>query len=267
MREKPHMTFEESLIGRPNTIKTQVSLYRNWIKPYSNVSDDKLLHHLVRTWQKKDLKPSTMKIALGVAIKYLEFKTGNKPNAKNLVKIIGNMSMPSEVKCWNREEAEKALKFCKEELPEMYLPLLVTLHTGIRKGELCGLKWEDIDWINGRIKIKRSYDGPTKNGKPRTIPISNKLAFLLEKYYNVGDEKKPLFEGGDLNYHLHKICRLAGVKKISWHQIRHTFSSLALESGVSPRLVAELLGHSSVSITLSMYWSLIDDKIDLGFLP
>jgi len=261
--------FEQSLMGRENTIKTQSSLFRHWIQPYAKRKiDDKLLPHLVAIWRREGLKPGTQRILLNVASKYVEFITGEKPKLKGLAKIVSNMEMEPEPKAWSKAEAEKALEVCKEEMPWFYLPLLVTLHSGIRKGEWTGLRWSDINFIKGTIKIQRSYDGkPTKNGKSRIIPISTKLALELEKHYIVGQEDKVVYNAGDLNYHLHKLCDMAKIRRISFHGLRNTFASLALEAGVSPRIVSNILGHAHVGITLQYYWSLFSEKVDLGFLP
>jgi len=260
--------FEQSLMGRENTIKTQSSLFRHWIEPYAKRKiDDKLLPHLVSIWRREGLKPGTQRTLLNVASKYVEFITGEKPKLKGLAKIVSNMEMEPEPKAWTKIEAEKALEVCKEEMPWFYLPLLVTLHSGIRKGEWTGLRWSDIDFIKGTIKIQRSYNGPTKSGKPRMIPISTKLALELEKHYIVGQEDQIVYNAGDLNYHLHKLCDMAKIRRISFHGLRHTFSSLALEAGVSPRIVANILGHASVQTIFSTYWALFSDTPDLGFLP
>jgi integrase len=177
------------------------------------------------------------------------------------------MEMPTPIKVWTKEEASRALEVCKNELPELYLPLLLTLHLGLRKGEAIGLKWSDVDIVTGTIKVQRSYDGPTKNGRPRKLKLSRKLALELEKYYVIGEDNFHIFERCELNYHLRKLCKLAEVPKISWHQLRHYFASSALEAGVSPRLVQEVLGHTQLSTTINLYWSLFDTKIDLDFLP
>jgi len=263
----PFPAFEQTLIGRPNTILTQVSLFRHWVQPYlTKKLDDKFIPHLVAIWGKEGLKPGTIKGLINVASKYVEFMTGEKPKTRGMVKIMENM-VESEIKCWTKPEAEKALEVCKEEMPWLYLPLLVTLHTGCRRGEFVGLIWSDIDFVKGTIKIQRSYFGPTKTGKPRVIPISNKLALELEKHYIVGQEDQVVYNGGDLNYHIHKLCDLAKVRKISWHGLRHSFATLALEAGVSPRQVQAILGHASLSVTLDLYWNLFSEKVDLGFLP
>jgi len=264
------MKFENTLLGRPNTLKTQRNIFKNWVLPYKDQlikHPDATLSSMVKDMSEKGMKPGTIRAAISLATRFVEHELGTRPNSKAILRFLSNSVNQTEPKCWTREEAKKALEVCKSEYPEMYLPLLLTLHTGIRKGELCGLTWEDVDWLKGTLKIARSYDGPTKSGKSRIIPISRPLANYFERCYIIGQDNCPIFEGGDLNYHLKKICRLARVKVISWHGLRHTFGTLALEDGVSPRLVQFLLGHSTLSTTLNIYWNLTKEEVDFKFLP
>jgi integrase len=151
--------------------------------------------------------------------------------------------------------------------------MVVTLHTGMRRGELFGLKWEDIDFAKKKINIVRSYDGPTKSGKPRSVPMSDSAADVLTSCYNGQDDDEHCFNRCDPNPRLKKLqVYVYGTlelkrKTISWHGLRHTFATLALEAGRSPKLVSEMLGHSKVSTTLDLYWNKSGEDLDLGFLP
>ncbi len=265
----PVKEFKDSIIGRPNTIKTQVAIFGKQIAPYLPCEDPKtFLHSLVVRWQAQDLKPTTINVYLGIAAKYLEFKNGYKVDTRRLRTIISRMSIPSEVKCWDKTQAQKALRVCQEELPELYLALLLTLHTGLRIGEAKGLKWGDIDIFGGNIKVMRSYEGPTKSGKPRVIPFSDKLATLLEQYYIIGHDDRHVCTDFDWNHCLRKLCAKADIPKISWHGLRHSYATLALRAKVDPRLVQDLLGHSNLTTTLNLYWHVTDKNIDVGlFVP
>ncbi|NMA62252.1 MAG: site-specific integrase, partial [Firmicutes bacterium] len=153
--------------------------------------------------------------------------------------------------------------------------------TGMRKGEICGLKWEDVDLVARRLAVKRTLLraspepilGPPKNGRSRAIAISPQTASLLKKHktkqnelkLSVGEayaDKGFVFakENGDpiqINNFGQRsytdLIELAGVKNIRFHDLRHTCATLLLAKGVNPKIVQERLGHTDISMTLNRY--------------
>lgn len=124
--------------------------------------------------------------------------------------------------------------------------------------------------LHGRIKVSRSYDGPTKNGRTRYVPMSAELSNTLTKARNLllRNPSEPVFEQFDPNPVLRRVCAHAGVTTLRFHDLRHTFASLALGNEINPRKVADWLGHSSVVTTMSIYWNLTKkENDDMGFLP
>jgi integrase len=166
------------------------------------------------------------------------------------------------------------------------LGILLTFYTGIRLGELCALKWSDLDFDAGTMSVTRTvtrvknfqpgkskttlYIGPPKSRKSiRKIPLPDFLLKLFGKYAKWRtDENSYLFSGTDIPMDprayekLYKrILKGAGVKDRKFHTIRHTFATRALELGVDVKTLSELLGHSNVSITLNIYaHSLLEQK-------
>jgi integrase len=152
----------------------------------------------------------------------------------------------------------------------------------MRRGEIWGLRWDDIDVLNDRITVQRSYDGPTKSGKSRIIPISFTLEqiFLADERfisYNCIGKKSNRKRSKNMNVIPHnfdpnpllrELMKKAGVPQEgrTFHSLRHTFSTLALESGRSPILVSKALGHAKLSTTIDIYWNVSKEKLDLGFL-
>jgi integrase len=76
-----------------------------------------------------------------------------------------------------------------------------------------------------------------------------------------------VFEHQNPNPRLRRLLSLAKLPLVRFHDLRHSFATMALENGVSPRVVAEWLGHSSVQTTLSIYWNMTDNDTPLTFLP
>lgn len=138
--------------------------------------------------------------------------------------------------------------------------ILFLLHTGCRFGEAAALRWEDValDDPRPRIRIRRSawegQAGPTKNGRTRSLPITPQLHATLRTFPHDHPYVFALLDGslptsyGAVRY-LKQICERAGVRRISWHALRHTFATELSTRNVPIRAIQDLLGHSSVAIT------------------
>lgn len=143
------------------------------------------------------------------------------------------------------------------------------LATGLRRGELLGLKWEDIDLQNGVIHVRRQVarvDGEVKElplktkNSYRNISISwDAVAMLTEmEAHRSSDYVFPSSTGGPIspdsvNNMLHRVLKRAGLPSIRFHDLRHTFATLALQNGVDIKTVSGMLGHFSAGFTLDTY--------------
>lgn len=166
------------------------------------------------------------------------------------------------------------------------LGILLCFYTGIRLGELCALKWGDIDFEAGTMSVARTVSRvsalPGEAGKsslrvgmPKSVKSVRKIplpAFLMALAINlkmhVAEESCYLLSGSDLppdprayQKLFKKILNEAGVKDRKFHAIRHTFATRSLELGVDIKTLSEILGHANVSITLNIYaHSLMEQK-------
>lgn len=146
--------------------------------------------------------------------------------------------------------------------------ILLTLYTGLRLGELCGLRWSDVDLMNGNISVKRTIqrldsdfliDSPKTFSSERTIPLPSFIAELMrniepenkEYYVTTGSNgfTQPRTYQNRFKAYL-KECELPDYH---FHTLRHTFASRAIELGIDPKSVSEILGHANVKITLDLY--------------
>lgn len=145
----------------------------------------------------------------------------------------------------------------------------IELATGLRRGELLGLKWEDIDLTAGVIRVRRQVsriDGKiveaplkTKNAY-RTVTISPQAVEVLnaQKAKTNDEYVFPSPNGGPIspdsvNNMLKRVLKRAGILRVRFHDLRHTFATLALQNGVDIKTVSGMLGHFSAGFTLDTY--------------
>lgn len=171
------------------------------------------------------------------------------------------------------EERLKIFKYAKNHLDNKTLGILICLCTGLRIGEICALKWEDIDLRNGFIninhtiqriytsKIKKSkivISSPKTENSRRKIPIASELNLILEKFdrnkdfYVISGSKKYI-EPRTYRKFFKKILTILNISKLKFHSLRHTFATQAIENNIDYKTISEILGHSCVNITLNLY--------------
>ncbi len=150
--------------------------------------------------------------------------------------------------------------------------ILLCLHTGLRLGELCALKWGDLDLGNRILMVNRTVQRIAVNGcrtktvlmetepksenSRRTIPLTAEMAGLLARL----DTGRPYVFGGEkaleprtMQYRFGKILKESGIDNRNFHTLRHTFATNCVENGMDVKSLSELLGHSDVKITLNRY--------------
>ena len=150
--------------------------------------------------------------------------------------------------------------------------ILICLYTGLRIGELCALKWSDIDFENSVMHIKGTQsriDGELKITSPkskascRVIPIPDFLMEKLKEHKNYS-EFVLSHNGGSVEARAYRrrlkdLLKSADLPDIKFHALRHTFASRALEVGMDYKTLSEILGHASVSITMDLYVHSLDE--------
>lgn len=175
----------------------------------------------------------------------------------------------------------------------------LTLATGLRIGEVCGLRWDDIDLSGGVLYVRRSLgrlskmeDNPVGNrtelalsdvkseNSRRSIPLLRGICADLEAWRNVQrrdierigadifahpemvltNEFGGLIEPRTLSDYYHAILKAADLPHFTFHALRHTFATRALEQGMDAKTLSTLLGHYSVAFTLDTYTHVLDDQ-------
>jgi integrase len=160
---------------------------------------------------------------------------------------------------WFTAEETRA-RLARTRNAEEHALLLFPFDTGARAGEQLGLHWGDIDWHNRKVVFRRAISegvlGPTKTGKTRHVPLTPALADALKAIRHL--RGKHVFSNADgspltlwqLHERLEGACRRAGLRRIRWHDTRHSFASQLTSAGVPLRQVQEYLGHSTITMTM-----------------
>jgi len=151
---------------------------------------------------------------------------------------------PGRLRYLSEDEIRKLLNECKTDY--LRTILIIALNTGMRKGEILNLSWNDLDFNNRLIHI---YE--TKNNERRDIPMNNFVFETLSSYR----AKQPLSDGKifpylDVKKSFHGACAKAAIKDFRFHDLRHTFASHLVMGGVDLATVKELMGHKSIEMTL-----------------
>jgi len=139
--------------------------------------------------------------------------------------------------------------------------ILIAIRTGMRQGELKGLQWSSIDWDNRVVIVRHSRCdrekalGAPKSNRTRSIPLDREVYEVLRRrkqstgYVFENKYDRPLHHSW-LTYYLDKLCEQSGLRRITWHTLRHTFATHLVMKGVPLNTVQELLGHSTIMMTM-----------------
>ena len=168
---------------------------------------------------------------------------------------------------------------------------VLAIHTGLRQGELLGLKWNDVDLEAGTLHVRRTLvtakggpvlAAPKTRGSRRSVKLTGSATDALKNHLNHQLEEieraGPLWQenglifaaemGEPLDRHhvtawrFRTLLKRAGLPKVRFHDLRHTCATLLLLKNVNPKIVSEMLGHATTSITLDTYSHLLPNMQD-----
>lgn len=178
-----------------------------------------------------------------------------------------------DVRALNKEEQRQLEQASLQE--KDCSAVLLALYTGMRIGEISGLKWTDIDFENGKISVSRTLyrttvndstrktqvvmDSPKTKSSKRVIPLAKNLkGYLLSKKEQSKSDyviscRDSFAEPRLINYRFKKTLKATGLTHIHFHMLRHTFATRCIEQGIDIVTISKLLGHSSTKMTLDVY--------------
>ena len=186
-------------------------------------------------------------------------------------------STNKEVEVLSVANHKKVLNHIQNHFSFTGLGIYISLCTGLRIGEVCALKWSDINIMEGTITVNRTIeriyiiDGVQKHTKlvintPKTqnscreIPMTKELLAMMkplkkvvnDDFYILTNDEYPTEPRTYRNYYT-KLMEKLGIPKLKYHGLRHSFATRCIEAGCDYKTVSVLLGHSNISTTLDLY--------------
>lgn len=278
---------------RPNTVRNyRERYYRNIQKVIGKklLTEVKPIHcqNIFTKMAEEGYRTSTLYQTRITLYNMLEFARENDVILNNPCKrsVKSNMGKPSQKKKALTVETQK--RFLRQAKGQSYEnQFRFILQTGLRTGELVGLKWEDVNFENKTLKIERSMEyrysvGEWRVGEPksksgyRTIPLTDEAIRILmaQKKKNMKikeisiewvdyiflSRKGEPVKNSTYDTALFKICEKAEIDKFSMHVLRHTFATRCIEGGMIPKTLQKILGHSNIGITMNLYVDITEEQ-------
>jgi integrase len=247
--------------NKPSSQRSRAHILRNHLvpffgkKPITDICTNSIERYKSAK-TKAGLSPKTINEHLGVLRKCLgDAREWERPAANPKIKVL-RLKKP-DFECLTEEEADRLIRAMRT--PRWKAMVTLALHTGLRRGELFGLRWQDIDFENRRLTVRQSIvegiAGPPKNYRERQVSLDptalGALSMVLrthELVFHRGDGR-PL-TCSTAQGALTRACVRANLRNIGWHAFRHTFASWLAASGVPITVVQGLLGHSTIVMTM-----------------
>lgn len=189
--------------------------------------------------------------------------------------IMKPSNSKTEITVLSVDEQKRLETHLRSDLDPTKAGIYISLHTGLRIGEICALAWDDVDFKNRIIKIRHTVarvrdseketatkliiDTPKTPSSTRDIPISSDLLPILEEIHNFSSSAYVISETTEFisprtyEYRYHRLLDESGIASVNYHALRHTFATRCIEAGVDVKSLSEILGHSNVGITLNTY--------------
>lgn len=287
------VTFGEYIINwlenkndiSPETRHTNEGHLRNHIIPELGqipLQKVKVSHieDFIKKLKKKDISDATVRKIFNLVQTSFKSAARREMIAKNPFDLMDNGSKPtirkSTVDYWTAEEVKHFFSVLDHRQKIMFV---LAIYTGMRRSEILGLRWKDIDFNSKQLRIYNSLrpqQGLTRNVKTeagfRTITFSSIVKTELEKHRELINTEKEIFGDeyedndlvvcqpngkevvlGNFTRFWKNIIKNTGMRYIRFHDLRHTCASLLLSAGVHPKVVQEQLGHSSIRVTMDKY--------------
>lgn len=219
-----------------------------------------------------ELSESLQKSIVCVANQIIAFANASYLSGIQPLERQSTKARKKAVIVFSRSEQAKMLACIYGQMDRYMAVTLLALHAGLRLGELCALRWTDVDFAGMTLTVKRTAQrmaapgcktktilretDPKSESSKRTIPLAPEFLELLSPFkgngsYVFGGEK--MLNPRTMQDRFKKILEEADVERKNFHALRHTFATNCIENGMDAKALSEFLGHADVRITLNRY--------------
>jgi integrase len=284
---RPDVTIEEAgerllrhldALGRkPTTLGTYRSLFRTHIvprlgsTPLDRATADNV-EELVAGMRRAGKGPKTTVNALTLLHQVFEFGERRKWCGTNPCKEVDRPRVEenTDIRFLDMEEVEALLRAVPDDHPlgptDRVLYLTAAM-TGLRQGELLGLRWRDIDWVASRVRVRQNFvrghwGTPKSRRGSRSVPLADRVAGELERHFQGSSHQEnddlvfahphtgDVLDYSQLGRRYKKALRTGRVREVRFNDLRHTFGTRMASAGVPLRTLQEWMGHRDFKTTL-----------------
>ncbi len=235
--------------------------------------DQPMLYRLIERWQLDGFGASSIRnamTALRVVLRHAAARGEITANPCSGLRLPAGRGRRDRVA--DPAEAERLVAA----LPPFERVLYATaIYAGLRRGELAGLRWSDLDLTRGTLRVERSYDfvarvytTPKSAAGVRVVPMATRLRELLverglDNRVASNDPVFGPFNPRSISKRADAAFKAAGERRITLHECRHTYASLSVAAGVAPKELQASMGHASIGITMDRYAHLWPTSVDV----
>lgn len=226
------------------------------------------------------LSAATVRVIVSVLRSLFQFAAGLGEEVVAWESISRPTLPGGETRVLSESEQQRLRDYLCRDLSPQKLGVLISMYTGLRIGEICAMRWGDVDLERGTMSIRRTvqrirnldyregsgqsrtkviFDVPKSRSGQRCIPIPSFLLEIMrtqrrpEGCYILTGSADSFLEPRAFQNRYRSLLRDAGIEYINFHALRHTFATNCVNLGFDVKTLSEILGHSNVSVTLNTY--------------
>lgn len=224
--------------------------------------------------RQKPVGASSAGLVLTVFKNLIQYARKKEIKIKFVAECVKVKRTKEPVRALSEKEENMLVDYLKKNSNETDIAILTCLFTGMRVGEICALKCDDIDLDECLLHVNKTMqrlssgeeanktavriNSPKSDCSKRTIPISPKLADMIRPFHKPGaylltGDSERFVEPRTMENRFARIMDKCGLERVNFHVTRHTFATRCIERGMDSKTLSELLGHASVATTLDRY--------------